>query len=146
MLISMEPGFSFKREKKHPAQPIMKDIKSPAGELSKFSAHKQTSCTCLCHCFKLTWKAQAVEFLKFLSCFLMLRDLSFTVLFILKNLNYFYCSYPFDLCAIFAETFQTTPTFIYFLRSQRREFVPDKQEKGGVWGGGGEEHSSQVTF
>lgn len=62
----------------------------------------------------------------------MLRDLSFTVV-IMKNLNYFYCSYPFDLCAIFAETFQTTPTFIYFPRSQRRKFVLEK----GVEGEGG---------
>lgn len=73
----------------------------------------------------------------------MLRDLSFAVVFLLKNLNYFYCSYLFDLCAIFAETFQTTPTFIYFLRSQRRKFVPNMWEKGG--GGGGRAFLT-VTF
>lgn len=71
----------------------------------------------------------------------MLRDLSFTVVIIMKNLNYFYCSYPFDLCAIFAETFQTTPILIYFPRSQRRKFVPEKGE-----GEGGEEHSLQSLF
>lgn len=119
----------------------MRVIKSPAGECSKLSAHKQTSCACLC--LKPTWKAQAVEFLKFLTCFLMLRDLSSTVVFVTKNLNYFYCSYPFDLCAIFAETFQTTPTFIYFLRSQRRKLFLDKWEKGVKRG---KEHSSQSRF
>jgi len=47
--------------------------------------------------------------------------------FLLKNVNYFYCSNAFDLCVIVADAVQTIPAFI--VRSRRRKIVPAKYIK-----------------